>query len=221
MPRLLTREVFVPPLTVYPIGTWRKRQTRVPQEHVGKSPCGFESRRPGEHTSVGESQTMRWGSSPHAQGALDGHRRWRLRHGIIPSCAGNTSWASGGREQDRDHLRLRGEHDYDELKAKAAKGSSPHARGTLREASGACRRPGIIPACAGNTGRCACRRRCARDHSRMRGEHGDVESSSTIQTGSPPHARGTHALDVVAGAVAGITPACAGNTPRSRSGARG
>lgn len=31
---------------VYPIGEWRKRQTRVPQEHAGEGPCGFESRRP-------------------------------------------------------------------------------------------------------------------------------------------------------------------------------
>ena len=91
-------------------------------------------------------------------------------------------------------------------------GSSPHVRGTQWKP---CAKPphyGIIPACAGNTWR-ARRRWCRhRDHPRMCGEHLTVVPSPGNAPGSSPHVRGTRRIILVNENIAGIIPACAGNT---------
>ena len=50
------------------------------------------------------------GSSPLARGALLENDEVALLPGIIPACAGSTSWRRANRLCDWDHPRLRGEH---------------------------------------------------------------------------------------------------------------
>ena len=100
-----------------------------------------------------------------------------------------------------------------------ALGSSPRVRGTrgdegLHELVG-----GIIPACAGNTGRRVPAVRGGRDHPRVCGEHFGVSGVPYCAMGSSPRVRGTLGLEVRDGPVLGIIPACAGNTrAKGRSG---
>ena len=125
----------------------------------------------GEHVSPARAISAWRGSSPHARGAQDSRGFTASQSGIIPACAGST--AEGGRAQrhHEDHPRMRGEHSRVRLPVTETLGSSPHARGARTEPDGDCLGAGIIPACAGSTGR---RRRTPRrwgDHPRMRGEH--------------------------------------------------
>ena len=76
--------------------------------------------------------------------------------------------------------------------------------------------PGIIPACAGNTpirGRWA---GLCRDHPRLRGEHAMNDWAPAKFPGSSPLARGTLVHLELVITIAGIIPACAGNTPCAR-----
>ena len=50
----------------------------------------------------------------------------------------------------------------------------------------------------------------------MRGEQTNRSSTLTACLGSPPHARGTELVVDVSETAAGITPACAGNSDRTR-----
>ena len=64
----------------------------------------------GEHFSSRTPRTTCWGSSPHTRGAL-----WRAlgqsrRLGIIPAYAGSTSIRRRRESLQRDHPRIRGEH---------------------------------------------------------------------------------------------------------------
>ena len=113
-------------------------------------------------------------------------------------------------------------------------GSSPHARGTrvcagVRSAnltvhprmrgehvtnpllsSSSVR---FIPACAGNTRLLEPRPLFKRVHPRMRGEHNDIVLNLCANSGSSPHARGTHARHASGQIPDWFIPACAGNTP--------
>ena len=73
--------------------------------------------------------------------------------GIIPACAGNTMSVCAANIRTGDHPRVCGEHELPELRQAAIRGSSPRVRGTLPDAIPKFFRIGIIPACAGNTGR--------------------------------------------------------------------
>ena len=117
---------------------------------------------------------------------------WHRHRGIIPACAGSTVmasrafvWCSGSSPHARGARRVCGSHRL------FARGSSPHARGARtayrrsfpqsrdhprmrgehrRLAAIRHLRPGIIPACAGSTGRKA--------------------GQQLLNEGSSPHARG-------------------------------
>ena len=93
----------------------------------------------GEHGDTLTSLIPPSGSSPHARGTLASASRQRVRHGIIPACAGNTRLGHQTGRPSGDHPRM------------AFRGSSPHARGTLGSAQIDELLAGIIPACAGNT----------------------------------------------------------------------
>ena len=89
-------------------------------------------------------------------------------------------------------------------------GSPPHARGkeVLDTMDGWARR--ITPACAGKSKAAFEWYKPLQDHPRMRGEKANMRSSSSIEQGSPPHARGK--VSGLIGVLLGvwITPACAG-----------
>ena len=94
-------------------------------------------------------------------------------------------------------------------------GSPPHVRGVHSEFQVSRCRPGITPACAGSTGNNQMNGLLHRDHPRMCGEYRRFSFQSILWLGSPPHVRGVLAFDVVKQLSVGITPACAGNTPRT------
>ena len=166
----------------------------------------------GEHLPSKTVGTTGWGSSPHARGAPDDGVRPGSHAGIIPACAGSTTFRTGLSRPCWDHPRMRGEHRYALARSSAEVGSSPHARGARRQQACPRQRPGIIPACAGSTRRRWSRSRRPRDHPRMRGEHASVDFGDGPVEGSSPHARGALLpLEAVQPAI-GIIPACAGST---------
>jgi len=109
------------------------------------------------------------------------HVRHRLRvcfaQWITPACAGSTVAAAGAGARTSDHPRMRGEHATSTMTARIVGGSPPHARGALYLTPPPLAAGGITPACAGSTCGPAATARRARDHPRMRGEHGGPPSS--------------------------------------------
>ena len=95
-------------------------------------------------------------------------------------------------------------------------GSFPRVRGTRPRADGLRDLHGIIPARAGNTRSTGTRTTTSRDHPRVCGEHCSAATVSGLPVGSSPRVRGTRQLDADRGVIAGIIPACAGNTRRGR-----
>ena len=92
------------------------------------------------------------------------------------------------------------------------KGSSPRVRGTLFKDAGCTVGAGIIPACAGNTTVSKTSRRRSGDHPRVCGEHRDQILQNLRDLGSSPRVRGTLLRHEGLKILAGIIPACAGNT---------
>ena len=170
----------------------------------------------GEHPVRLNKQQKRQGSSPHARGALVEHERQGPINGIIPACAGSTRPSPRRANSIKDHPRMRGEHATLRIIVLGLEGSSPHARGAPGCEVMAVGVGGIIPACAGSTGRECVRVDALRDHPRMRGEHCSRRWRRPTRTGSSPHARGALVRHLVSLGVAGIIPACAGSTPRHR-----
>ena len=166
----------------------------------------------GEHLASIMTWARPLGSSPHARGTRIILNRVSLITRIIPACAGNTAYYAEYEGKDWDHPRMRGEHFFSHAFAPLYEGSSPHARGTRRTQGPHVRRPGIIPACAGNTRSTLCSFSLLRDHPRMRGEHYRRSCWCPFYRGSSPHARGTPLQRDEPDMHVGIIPACAGNT---------
>ena len=171
----------------------------------------------GNTPSILVSSTDKRGSSPRVRGTRPLDNRIVLIDGIIPACAGNTAPRMIKRASSRDHPRVCGEHMGTLHVSDAAVGLSPRVRGTPVFSPSVCVRFGIIPACAGNTRVLALRLREVRDHPRVCGEHSAGISASQNALGSSPRVRGTHGQLGVLHHDVGISPACAGNTPRSSS----
>ena len=160
------------------------------------------------------------GSSPRTRGTrCPGPRRPR-HHGIIPAYAGNTMTPCWQAARRRDHPRVRGEHSLCSLPCWLPVGSSPRTRGTPTRDVEHASRVGIIPAYAGNTSMRGCALRHARDHPRIRGEHGGSCGGTSHRLGSSPHTRGTLGGVPAALVADGIIPAYAGNTQTARQGSR-
>ena len=169
----------------------------------------------GEHTEAQWAKEYEQGSSPHVRGALTPIAPAKASSGIIPACAGSTDSQVGLLVLRGDHPRMCGEHTYSNIEQSWIEGSSPHVRGAPVDhysAEGGC---GIIPACAGSTGRVESARTGSRDHPRMCGEHSATIADASAVAGSSPHVRG--ALWWFLGLVCqnGIIPACAGSTNAS------
>ena len=71
--------------------------------------------------------------------------------GIIPACAGNSSYAQLCRFRLWDHPRVCGEQDIINFERRSYVGSSPRVRGTAKLQKEHREEFGIIPACAGNS----------------------------------------------------------------------
>ena len=160
----------------------------------------FQDRRPllwdhprvcGEHFDGVEAGGYVRGSSPRVRGTLRWRRGGWIRPGIIPACAGNTTWISSLRSMARDHPRVCGEHKSVCTPPTSCSGSSPRVRGTLEAGTYVFEADGIIPACAGNTRCSRPSRRCCRDHPRVCGEHSANAYMEQATSGSSPRVRGT------------------------------
>ena len=112
------------------------------------------------------------GSSPHARGLPSIRLSLVEGLGIIPACAGFTSFFTLNRPLNS--------------------GSSPHARGLRASLSVEARRGRIIPACAGFTSGVSAAVPGRTDHPRMRGVYPDGDDIARFEVGSSPHARGLH-----------------------------
>ena len=176
------------------------------------SSTGDHPRMCGEHFFGVAQRRRRVGSSPHVRGTRYRRGRAQLSNGIIPACAGNTSHHFCVHIRVWDHPRMCGEHACTRGRWAGLWGSSPHVRGTPFTLFKPFRRPGIIPACAGNTGGVDATVCDGRDHPRMCGEHLFDVYLLLDYLGSSPHVRGTLQPQRVRRLIFGIIPACAGNT---------
>ncbi len=166
----------------------------------------------GEHLYSFACHAASSGSSPRVRGTLKKENLYWGSTGIIPACAGNTFrglTTSCGR---RDHPRVCGEHDCGDGVKIVVRGSSPRVRGTLAVVAHHDGYVGIIPACAGNTNSADNVQKAVRDHPRVCGEHYAYDSADITGLGSSPRVRGTRPTCWTPKTIAGIIPACAGNT---------
>ena len=144
----------------------------------------------GEHSRPPPGSSWSGGSSPHTRGAPEPSSTKSLSWRIIPAYAGSTRSGCGTRFSDRDHPRIRGEHDRGRLPRHHQHGSSPHTRGAHADDGPVLGEERIIPAYAGSTGAFPRRAQRSPDHPRIRGEHSLACGASTKGTGSSPHTRG-------------------------------
>ena len=112
---------------------------------------GDHPRMCGEHGRLATMPCRSPGSSPHVRGAQRLERQSCSLSGIIPACAGSTSWETLRRTSNRDHPRMCGEHSVKHNAKGNDQGSSPHVRGARRRQQDHPGSQGIIPACAGST----------------------------------------------------------------------
>ena len=154
------------------------------------------------------------GSPPHARGK--GRRlTQRIKNlRITPACAGKRCRRPAGSNWYPDHPRMRGEKPSVSEKFGHPSGSPPHARGKEVVQYRCWVGIGITPACAGKRDVAGGEFQPRQDHPRMRGEKRYPLAACWLITGSPPHARGKVLGFFQVGGVAGITPACAGKSPK-------
>ena len=170
----------------------------------------------GEHALAGIMFSWRPGSSPRMRGTRQERVERRGRLGIIPAYAGNTRRESTAAQYPEDHPRVCGEHQLVPSQMYGPVGSSPRMRGTRRLHRLLCRRPGIIPAYAGNTFQALRLLHPRWDHPRVCGEHLFHSLIFRRAAGSSPRMRGTHGLFGWKRDCLGIIPAYAGNTSPPR-----
>ena len=166
----------------------------------------------GEHPFSSIVHNPPGGSSPRVRGTQIKLEETIWSAGIIPACAGNTAHMICLELPTRDHPRVCGEHEVMQGVLKVAQGSSPRVRGTPARYRRRSSRPGIIPACAGNTSPGVGSPLHDRDHPRVCGEHRGQHGLQPVRPGSSPRVRGTPMTWAQIDDVAGIIPACAGNT---------
>ena len=87
----------------------------------------------GEHYNRYPLPPTAEGSSPHARGARKTVSQMKTPNGVIPACAGSTKPFAFPFDTSRGHPRMRGEHGPFGPYSHLSLGSSPHARGALKE----------------------------------------------------------------------------------------
>ena len=130
------------------------------------------------------------GSSPLARGLLPRASATRIHSTIIPARAGFTPRRAGRWHRRADHPRSRGVYGRGFRPCGGCGGSSPLARGLLRDAQVDGTGVRIIPARAGFTGEASVRVAGAGDHPRSRGVYQLAASHPRPGAGSSPLARG-------------------------------
>ena len=180
-------------------------------------PTAVHPRRRGEHPHFTCDLSPQIGSSPQARGTHIPRSIWYGLRRFIPAGAGNTCHLAAARGHRTVHPRRRGEHLLSRVAAPTGCGSSPQARGTRCPAASGPMRRRFIPAGAGNTIPICLPVALHPVHPRRRGEHGVIPSSSSLDDGSSPQARGTHSARDANHLVQRFIPAGAGNTRAARN----
>ena len=166
----------------------------------------------GEHGLTRLRDKLSRGSSPHVRGTPAVLKPKLAYRRFIPACAGNTNTFLQKIRRFAVHPRMCGEHSSFTGFFVNVAGSSPHVRGTPRDACWVGDERRFIPACAGNTPLIPKPPILSPVHPRMCGEHRAEIMVFWTTVGSSPHVRGT--LKIASNNVLNVRfiPACAGNT---------
>ena len=145
----------------------------------------------GERELDAAQDALKTGSSPRARGTAVGVGLGPFGCRFIPASAGNGYWP-GVRSASRPvHPRERGERPARKHGTPANRGSSPRARGTVRQIIRDNGESRFIPASAGNGIMAAVGCTAPPVHPRERGERQGVSMGCPPLPGSSPRARGT------------------------------
>ena len=166
----------------------------------------------GEHAGDTVVIQIGRGSSPRVRGARPQQHVVNRAVGIIPACAGSTSYGASCIGTPGDHPRVCGEHSLPRSPPSQSSGSSPRVRGARLWRMASQSSNGIIPACAGSTTPYVQPRTQNRDHPRVCGEHTSFTVPSSPMMGSSPRVRGALHRVTTSFPSDGIIPACAGST---------
>ena len=172
-------------------------------------------------TGSGGIEIVLWlGLSPLARGNPRAPRPYPRCGGSIPACAGEPQPEPATAAPFGVYPRLRGGTQLITGEAKRGGGLSPLARGNPLSMRQSCGVVGSIPACAGEP-RSGCRQRfCARVYPRLRGGTVRRKLQRIDDRGLSPLARGNQAALQPRHFQIGSIPACAGEPPLRRSGAK-
>ena len=169
----------------------------------------------GENACVTQCARMNRGSSPRVRGKLHSMEPRRHRCGLIPACAGKTSWRPRARSRRGAHPRVCGENLDPAPVSGGRGGSSPRVRGKHVIDRQAERVGRLIPACAGKTSTASARSVHRSAHPRVCGENDLAAPVGPFDAGSSPRVRGKPAPGRARRDMEGLIPACAGKTSRS------
>ena len=157
----------------------------------------------------------RWyphGSPPHAWGILAHGAAPIIAHRFTPTCVGNTLPRRCPPRRSPVHPHMRGEYATILAPRGRATGSPPHAWGIPDVHVLEAQVVRFTPTCVGNTRLYRTRRARSSVHPHMRGEYSRAAWECSQPRGSPPHAWGILALDLVHWSALRFTPTCVGNT---------
>ena len=157
------------------------------------------------------------GSSPRVRGKRHTLRQRPADQRLIPACAGKTHPRLGPAPMIWAHPRVCGENYGTDFSRRTPAGSSPRVRG--KPPGGRCGRGarGLIPACAGKTHLGRLLSLLPRAHPRVCGENQEGAAESGALGGSSPRVRGKRCGAHGGRPHAGLIPACAGKTGRTRA----
>ena len=144
----------------------------------------------GGNSDSGRLEFLTLGLSPHGRGKRRRRRGGYGGMGSIPARAGETSSASTSSRAAWVYPRTGGGNAASFPPAPFLYGLSPHGRGKLPAMRPASRRPGSIPARAGETRSGHRRRRATRVYPRTGGGNRPAHSPATTAAGLSPHGRG-------------------------------
>ena len=190
---------------------------------AGKRPCCFglrwaiqdHPRVCGEKFRNALLSMGRPGSPPRVRGKAQpvALAAWRRR--ITPACAGKRAKASCPGAGGQDHPRVCGEKGLSNPTYGWHRGSPPRVRGKADARTTKLIFLRITPACAGKSAGVVAHPWAAEDHPRVCGEKKTQRKKALRVAGSPPRVRGKGAAGSLPQGLPGITPACAGKSPRA------
>ena len=171
----------------------------------------------GEKVKDAIAPTALAGSPPRVRGKDRKLLHNLFGQGITPACAGKRleRWALNGASWD--HPRVCGEKGALQLLGKKVLGSPPRVRGKAVVWLLTTSKLRITPACAGKRSAHTPHPVLTRDHPRVCGEKRAGLAGERSGLGSPPRVRGKEFHRSLSSVRSGITPACAGKSPKGQN----